>query len=447
MKIKRIVIGTGVILLALTPFFSTVKKAGANSYFGGNGRLVFYSPVTLDDNTQEIYTVKPDGTDLKRITNDSLPEANPQWAPSGTKIAYDKYVDGTNQQDIYIQNINSDGSANGAGTVLSGANTTEREFDPSWSPDGTKIAFHRRGDVGGNGPYQIFTIPASGGSPTRITNDDTFADTEPTWSKNGDFLAFGHRQISDDSRFVAISASTASTPSATFAGSSPQWSPVANKVVFSNLNELWVYDKDADDADGTNASDNITQLTQGATSVSAPTWSPDGKLIATTGSGGSIVYYSATDGSVVATKSVATSSGLSFTASENTNELDWARATAPANTTHECTTNVNTNCTSFNPTIPSQCQTVITSASHGTPQYADNAFSFMPEQDYVGDDSYVYQYYDENMNAITCTVNIHVLPGSPNTGAHTKPTLLVVLGGASAAGFALVLARRRFALK
>lgn len=399
------------LLFAGAPMFLAGQSVGANSYFGGNGRLVFYSPNTLDSTEQEIYTIKPDGTELQQITNNSLADANPQWAPSGDKIAFDRYVSGGQQQDIYIQNINPDGSANGSATVLSGANTPQREFDPSWSPDGTKIAFHRcELDVNDEcvGAYQIYIIDSSGGTPVRVTTDGNTQDTEPTWRKDGAYLTFKH----GNGVSIASATSPFTVTSVDAAGGSPQWSPTDNKVVYVKSGQLWVYDQDQSQTE---------QLTSGASGISAPTWSPDGKLIATS-NGGVLSYYDAVTGDLV--KSVTLASSGDFVASNNANELDWARAAQPENTTHECTTYVNEDCTEFTPEIPAECQSVITSAAHGTPKYEEGAFVFTPADSYVGEDTYVYQYYDSGMNAITCTVNITVLPRAPDTGSTSNTHII-----------------------
>lgn len=49
--------------------------------------------------------------------------------------------------------------------------------DPTWSPDGTRIAFTSQR----SGQYQIWTMTASGGSQTRITHTSV-KEIAPAWS-------------------------------------------------------------------------------------------------------------------------------------------------------------------------------------------------------------------------------------------------------------------------
>src|SRR5215210_7081509 len=55
------------------------------------------------------------------------------------------------------------------------------EYDPAWSPDGTRIAFVRDDPRDG---YEIYTMAAAGGEPRHVT-DNEIQDTEPTWSPDG----------------------------------------------------------------------------------------------------------------------------------------------------------------------------------------------------------------------------------------------------------------------
>ena len=57
--------------------------------------------------------------------------------------------------------------------------------DPSWSPNGKRIAF-----TGHDGhDYEIYTISATGGSRFNVTNN-TSDDLQPSYSPNGKRIAF-----------------------------------------------------------------------------------------------------------------------------------------------------------------------------------------------------------------------------------------------------------------
>jgi dipeptidyl aminopeptidase/acylaminoacyl peptidase len=68
------------------------------------------------------------------------------------------------------------------------------DFDPEWSPDGSTIVYwngSKTGVDGGPNNAEICTIAAGGGTPTRLTHDDV-SDIEPTWSPDGSQIAYFH---------------------------------------------------------------------------------------------------------------------------------------------------------------------------------------------------------------------------------------------------------------
>lgn len=114
-----------------------------------NGRIAFVS--TRHNTTgSEIYTMKADGTDVRRITiNNTRDEYDVVWSPDGTKLAFVRNLGNFNQGQIFV--INADGTNE---TRLTDNNADD--FNPTWSPDGTKIAFATTRDNAGNGNTEIY---------------------------------------------------------------------------------------------------------------------------------------------------------------------------------------------------------------------------------------------------------------------------------------------------
>ena len=80
----------------------------------------------------EIYVINADGTNERRVTNNSTVDADPAWSPDGMKIVYGKGSTG-----IAVINLDGTNETN----LTNGA----QDGKPSWSSDNTKIAFVRRG--------------------------------------------------------------------------------------------------------------------------------------------------------------------------------------------------------------------------------------------------------------------------------------------------------------
>jgi len=156
---------------ALGCAFALSQLAPAHAASGRvNGRIAFES--RRGGGESEIFTMKADGSDVVRLTNNAVADSAPDWSPDGTRIVFDRAVGSAGNTDIEV--MNADGSGQTALT-----SDPAPETDAVWSPDGTKIAFTRReaGDTG-----EIYVMNADGSAQTNLTNSSGADESAPAWS-------------------------------------------------------------------------------------------------------------------------------------------------------------------------------------------------------------------------------------------------------------------------
>ena len=118
------------VTMLLTIGLMMLAPASAEAFPGKNGKIAFFMSSDFGFSYQ-IFVVNPDGTGLQQLTPTSatVSYVHPTWSPDGTKIAFccdqDKEQNGWNG-DIYV--MNADGS-----NVQQITNTPEEEWGLDWT--------------------------------------------------------------------------------------------------------------------------------------------------------------------------------------------------------------------------------------------------------------------------------------------------------------------------
>jgi Tol biopolymer transport system component len=240
-----------------------------------SGRIAFASN---RDGQAEIYSINPDGTDLRRLTNNPSSDFGPAWSPDGTQIAFTSGRAGGAQ--IFV--MRADGS-NVRQLTFGGSENTW----PSWSPDGTRIAFVSDRERSKTTVFDlIYMMQADGSQQTRVTarvnNQINPRDNQPAWSPDGSQIVFiSQREVTALPQLYTVRLD-GSQPRrlATFpyGAERPMWSPDGTQLlVGSSLtttyfmpHELFVLSADGQQ---------VAQINPSYPTGAYGDWSPDGTQI------------------------------------------------------------------------------------------------------------------------------------------------------------------------
>jgi serine/threonine protein kinase len=214
--------------LATEPAVAAVETAVPQNtpQGGGAGEIAFTS---IKENVAQIFVANSDGTNVRQLTNYLNGACNFDWSPDGKQIVFVSPCTARASQypnsGLYLLDVDT-------GKISMLFSGPEGDFEPAWSPDGTKIAYT---SIHG-GSMQIYVYDMnSKAPPIRLTSpDNNIQSRYPAWSSDGSKIAYTVRRL--------------------------------------GLLQIWVMD-----ADGNNKQ----QLTRPGGSISdyLPVWSPDDKYL------------------------------------------------------------------------------------------------------------------------------------------------------------------------
>ena len=226
----------------------------------------------------ELASMRPDGSDIQRLTTTSRDEVRPDAhvdSDGSVRLVFEAGHYPTDEH-IYTMTVGDPGSLHQL-TYQAGQQAVAR-----WSPDGTRIVY-RVTDPTGN--RDLWVMNADGSDQHNITNNPAF-DTYPAWSPDGTTIAFTSNRDGHQGREAAVylmNTDGSNVRRVTWLESSdgtPSFSPDGTKLVWvdsdcfsGGCGPSHVY---IANLDGSGAQ----RLTQGNRSDWNPVFSPDGAKIA-----------------------------------------------------------------------------------------------------------------------------------------------------------------------
>ncbi len=223
------------------------------------------------DGDDEIYHLDPADGDIDRLTRNAVDDRLPSWSPDGSTIAF------TRGGDIWL--MDRDGSDQ---RQLTSNPADDR--GPSWSPDGSQIVFSSNVDEDDPANHDLFTEVSDGSDPrVRLTGDPGHDDRMPAWGPDGGSIVFTSDSDGDRELYLIAVDSVAQLQPVpqqlTFddgTDRNPSWSPDGRTIIFARqpsgaTRDIWTLRLD----------DLVeTQITTDTADEGNPVFAPDGTWIA-----------------------------------------------------------------------------------------------------------------------------------------------------------------------
>jgi Tol biopolymer transport system component len=115
---------------------------------------------------------------------------DPSWSPDGTKIAFTSLRDNDRPQ-VFVLNLLDN-------TVVQVSQSEKHDFQPDWSPDGLRLVYISTA----MGPYQVWTMSFDGTTAQRFSASGGRRNTDPAWSPGDQLIVY--TQLEDENSYPIL---------------------------------------------------------------------------------------------------------------------------------------------------------------------------------------------------------------------------------------------------